>query len=225
MRETCTILPLKAFGKAKSRLSSILSIAERATIARLMAMDVLQALSAVPEAGRIVIAGQGAEHTRLAAQFHCDFVEDDPALDVSENVARAARLPTVAHAETLFYLPADLPLLTARDIHALLAQNGEGLTLCRASRDGGTNAMLATPPVAASFSFGSHSAGRHAAAARAAGWPVSVLDIAAFQRDIDEPRDLAWLCRHGLSGATVEYVRHANFEARLADSPLAALAY
>lgn len=224
MKAACTIIPLKAFGRSKTRLSPVLSPAERAILARLMAVDVLRTLTAVPEVERVLVAGEAADHAGLAAEFGCDFLEDDPALDVSGNVARAAGL-AAAGAETLLYLPADLPLLTVGDLRGLFARHRGGLTLCRAGRDNGTNAMLASPPAAASFSFGSDSADRHTAAARAAGWPVTVLDVAAFDRDIDEPGDLRWLCRHGRAGATVGWLERAGFAARFATAPpLASLA-
>lgn len=224
MRELITILPLKAFDRAKARLSGVLSPAERSCLARLMAVDVLRTLCAVPEIDGVLIAGQDDEHAALAADFGCDFIGDDPALNVSANVARATQAAIVSEAGTLLYLAADLPLLTVPDVQALIVRNWPGLTLCRALRDNGTNAILASPPAAANFSFGSNSAERHAAAARAAGWPVRVLDIPAFQRDLDEPSDLAWLCRCGSSGSAARYVRDAGVAARLVEVALASAA-
>lgn len=224
MTTVCTIIPLKAFGRSKTRLSPVLSPSERATLARLMAIDVLRTLAAAPEVERVLIAGKAADHAGLAAAFGCDFIEDDPALDVSGNVARAAGL-AAAGAETLLYLPADLPLLTVRDLRTLFARHRGGLTLCRAGRDNGTNAMLASPPAAASFSFGGDSAERHSAAARAAGWQATVLDIAAFDRDIDEPGDLRWLCRHGRTGAAVGWLDRTGLAASLSNpTPVASTA-
>ncbi|HEX2140400.1 MAG TPA: 2-phospho-L-lactate guanylyltransferase, partial [Woeseiaceae bacterium] len=214
MTTTCTIVPLKSFNHSKTRLAPVLSAAERATIARLMALDVLRTLTAAPDVDRVLIVGQTVDHAQLAAELNCDFMDDDPDLDVSGNVARAAELVAAAGTETLLYLPADLPLLTVRDISTLFEMHSGGITISRAQRDNGTNALLASPPAAASFSFGSDSADRHYAAARAAGLPVRVLDIAAFARDIDEPRDLEWLCRHCRTGATAEYLHRSGFAGR-----------
>lgn len=219
MATICTIIPLKAFDQSKTRLRPVLSAPERATIARLMAIDVLRTVTVVPEVNRVLIAGQTVDHAQLAAEFGCDFVDDDPTLDVSGNVARAAGIATAEGAETLLYLPADLPLLTRRDISKLFELHCGGITICRAPRDNGTNALLASPAAAASFSFGSGSADRHTAAARAAGRPVNVLDIAAFARDIDEPADLEWLCRHGQSGGTAAYVQRSGFADRFRHTP------
>ncbi|HZD54545.1 MAG TPA: 2-phospho-L-lactate guanylyltransferase [Woeseiaceae bacterium] len=205
MGKICAILPLKAFDSAKSRLSSVLSAAERAGLARRMAVHVLETLAAVRQIDRIVVAGQEPTHAALAAAFGCDFLADDPALDVSGNVARAVRR-IADEAETVLYLAADLPLLSVEDIRELLARGRNGVTICRALRDGGTNALLARPPAAARFRFGGGSAKRHAAAARAAGWPARIVDLPAFQRDIDEPSDLEWLRQRDEIHGTIECV-------------------
>ncbi len=224
MSDICTILPLKAFGRAKSRLCPVLSAAERLRLSRLMAEDALRTLAAEPLVGHIVIAGQEPAHAELAAAHGCEYIEDDPSLDVSANVTRAVQATAVARGATLFYVAADLPLLTPGDIGALLARPFAGLTICRAARDNGTNGLLAAPAAAATFDFGSGSAARHAATARASGWPVRIVDIAGFRRDVDEPADLAWFCTHGTGGAALDYLNRSGIAARFTETPAASLA-
>lgn len=225
MSEVCAILPLKAFEHAKSRLSPALSAAERAELARLMALDSLRTLSAVPAIDRVVIAGQSHAHAALADEFECDYIADDPALDVSENVLRAAGLAVTPRTATLLYIAADLPLVRPGDVNALLASHRSGLTVCRAIRDNGTNALLATPPALACFCFGSGSAARHAVAARAAGANVRIRDLPAFQRDLDEPGDLPWIFGQGDRGAAVAYLRQSGAFRREAAWPATSLAF
>ncbi len=177
-----------------------------------MAMDVLAALCAVPSLARIMLVGGGADQARLAGIYGCDYVEDDPHLDISRNLARITGLPQFAGSTRLLYMPADLPQVTARDVIRILSRAGEGITICRATRDGGTNAMVASPATWMHFSLGSGSAERHAQAAEAGGRPVAILDDIAFQRDIDTPDDLAWLCRCGASGKTLEYLRRSRLD-------------
>ncbi len=215
MTQISTILPLKAFDQAKSRLSAVLSPAERSTLARLMAVDVLRTLTNVPEAGCITILGDSGVHTALAAEFGCRFVQEDPGLDISANVTRAARALESPGTATVFYLPSDLPSLTPDDVRALFALHEGGVTICRAARDDGTNALLASPPAAAWFDFGSGSCKRHAAHARAAGRPVRVVELAGFARDVDVPADLDWLCRRDGGGAAARWARRSGLAARV----------
>jgi 2-phospho-L-lactate guanylyltransferase (CobY/MobA/RfbA family) len=72
-------------------------------------------------------------------------------------------------------------------------------------------------PQQVTFSFGAGSAKRHALAARAAGQKVSVLDDAAFQRDIDTPEDLQCLCRQNDSCDTTKFLRGSGVLTQLND--------
>ena len=60
MSKTWAILPVKAFDRAKSRLSTVLASGQRESVARLMAADVLQALSSTPQIDHIMGIGTGA---------------------------------------------------------------------------------------------------------------------------------------------------------------------
>jgi len=217
MSKTWAILPVKAFDRAKTRLSSVLASTQRESVARLMATDVLRALSSTPEIDRILLLGQGPEQEELARRFDCAYENDDPTLDVSANVTRIAQMPEIQSAKTFLLVAADLPSLYSKDFTRILHGHEEGITICRAVRDGGTNAFIATMPQQVKFSFGAGSAKRHASAARAAGQKVSVLDDAAFQRDIDTPADLQCLCRQNDSCDTANFLREFAVVTQLND--------
>lgn len=220
MIRTTAILPVKEFASAKSRLSSVLTGAQCASLARLMAIDVLRALSNTPEIDRVLLLGQGDEQAALAARFGCDYAIDDPVLDMSANLSRIACSTEIQSATNLLVVPADLPRLRPADISRVLHSHREGVTVCRAVRDGGTNAFIATMPQQIVFCFGVDSANRHILAARDAGLPVSLLDDGAFERDIDTPEDLLWLCYQKNSCDTASFLQelklatesHANTE-------------
>ena len=63
--------------------------------------------------------------------------------------------------DTALILPADIPTVTAADIDNLLARHDGGLSICPAIRDGGTNALMCSPPDAVAFCYGKNSAERH----------------------------------------------------------------
>ncbi len=215
MSKTWAVLPVKAFDRAKSRLSSVLASTQRESVARLMATDVLRALSSTPEIDRILVVGQGPEQEELARRFDCDYANDDPTLDVSANLTRIAQMPEIQSAKILLLVAADLPGLCSKDFVRILLGHEEGVTICRAVRDGGTNAFIATMPQQVKFSFGAGSAKRHALAARAAGQKVSVLDDTAFQRDIDTPDDLQCLCRQNDSCDTAKFLQESDIATQL----------
>lgn len=213
MRETWAILPIKSFGGAKTRLRPVLTRLQCACIARSMAIDALHALAAVEMIDRILVLGQGVEQSELAREFGCDYACDDPALSISQNLDGTLRLPQVAAADRALYIPADMPQVAPDDIARLLFRHRTGLTICRAIRDGGSNLMVASPPRGMHFSLGSGSAARHAGAAMARGFQAEIIDDPAFQRDVDVPEDLAWLCTIATGGRTVEYLRRTGLDA------------
>ncbi len=210
MSKTWAILPVKAFDRAKTRLSSVLGSTQRESVARLMAIDVLRALSSTSEIDRILLLGQGPEQEELARRFGCTYENDDPTLDVSGNVTRIAQMPEIQSAKMFLLVAADLPRLCNKDFARILRGHEEGVTICRAVRDGGTNAFIATMPQQVKFCFGAGSAKRHALAAQAAGQKVSVLDDTAFQRDIDTPEDLQCLCRQNDSCDTAKFLQGSD---------------
>ena len=252
---TWAVVPIKDFANAKSRLASVLSSAQCGELARHMAEDVLRALTHAPSVSGVIVIGQGPEQAEIAKRFGCEYVADQPGAGLSANLNRVARQLARRGADTLLFLPADLPTLQVDDVERILVTHRSGLTkarvtqagvthsgitkaevtkaevtktevtktevtktgitktgitISRAARDGGTNAVLATPPDAVEFRFGSDSARRHAEAALRAGHQASSLDDEAFMRDIDTPEDLRRLCSDASSCATVDYLRKVN---------------
>lgn len=98
-------------------------------------------------------------------------------------------------AEAVLVLPADLPLLTATAVAALIhaLPEGPGVVLAPDRHRTGTNALLVRPPLAMPFLFGARSFVRHLWAARCRGLPYVMHDQAAISLDLDTPDDLALL--------------------------------
>jgi 2-phospho-L-lactate guanylyltransferase len=98
-------------------------------------------------------------------------------------------------ARYLLILPADLPLLDAEDVRAVLDRVGEGPRVV-ISPDGahaGTNALLLSPPDALPFAFGPDSYETHLRAAREHGLDVRVCERLHLAFDLDTADDLARL--------------------------------
>lgn len=102
----------------------------------------------------------------------------------------AARWAAEAGASSLLVIHADIPTLVDEEIAALLAAGRDRAVVIAGSRDGGTNALLVTPPGVLDFRFGPNSAAAHEAAAREAGLTATQLDLPFLSRDMDTPDDL-----------------------------------
>jgi 2-phospho-L-lactate guanylyltransferase len=96
-------------------------------------------------------------------------------------------------ADAVMVVPADLPLLTGKDIAWLRKKAGRPpLVAIAPDRSGqGTNALCIAPPGRIRFSFGRNSFQRHIRAARMAGGKAKILRRRALAQDLDRPEDLS----------------------------------
>jgi len=221
---TWALVPVKEFSLAKSRLGQVLSPAECATLANNMARDVLVALTHARRVHHIALMGEAPMIDPLAAEFNCDTIAEDHSRDLNGKLSAAANIIKTKGADSLLILPGDLPTLKARAIDKLLERHETGLSLCPATRDGGTNALVLTPPTAIKFRFGEQSAAAHRQAAITANLPYQQIDLDAFGRDIDVPDDLIWLCGQNAVGHTGRYLDSSGIRQRLLENCMAATA-
>lgn len=220
--ETIALVPVKDFANAKGRLAETLSDTERAALAEAMLRDVVHAAADCPAIQRVALLG-GADACRLAAERQVHWLDDRGEEDVNKALGLAAANLAAAGVTRLFVLPGDLPTVQSQDIDALLACHEHGLTIRPAHNDGGTNALVISPPDALAFCFGQDSARRHLAAALAAGLPAHEVSHEAFARDIDGPADLRWLCAQTTGAHTARWLRKYNTQGRAAKPAKTAL--
>jgi len=210
------LVPIKASGESKSRLSSLLSSQQCGELARHMVIDVLDALSAAESIDSVTLLGDTRELKPLAEAYQCKLISDVDGLGLSGNLNLAAQQLQAEGLETLLIVHSDLPLITSEAIDSLVQQHEVSLTFCAASQDGGTNALMASPPAAIKFRFGVDSCARHIDAAGTANLEYKVIEQSAFAYDIDTPADLAWLCEQTVAGYTGRYLEASGIMTDLA---------
>jgi 2-phospho-L-lactate guanylyltransferase len=90
-------------------------------------------------------------------------------------------------------IPGDIPLVTADEIDRLVFAHGPApsFTIVPSHDDGGSNAILLSPPDAVPLRFGIDSYFPHLRAAEARGIRPTVLRLPRIALDIDNPEDLA----------------------------------
>lgn len=215
MKEAWALIPVKSLNRSKSRLNTVLDQQECAMLSRAMFMDVLDALNDANGISNIAVLTNDAEVAGLANQLGHFVIEDKSEGELCAGLDAAARQLSELGATAMLLLPGDLPTLTPQDIENLLAKHEGGLSLCPAIRDGGTNALICSPPDALPFQFGEDSARKHLELAESSGIKSNRIPMHAFFRDIDTPEDLSWLARQGVGSNTSRFLQHTGIAARL----------
>lgn len=219
------LVPIKPFAEAKSRLAGMLSRPECARLAEEMARDVLRALAAAPDITGIALLSREPDVARLVSEGTAGYggstrlYAELPGEDFRAGLARVAADLSAHGVRHLLVLPTDLPTLSSADIAALVAEHGTtpgpGVTVCRATRDGGSNALLLSPPTVIPLLYGPDSADRHLEAARRAGVPARECHLTAFARDVDTPDDMVWLLDQRVACATLAWLKSSGIRGRL----------
>jgi 2-phospho-L-lactate guanylyltransferase len=182
-----------------TRLSSVLSAAERRAFAQRMLADVLAA-----------VRGAGGDPEILA---DASLETADAPVTVDERPLTAAVNEAIAAAsEPIAIVMADLALATPRAVDRLW---GDGEVVLAPGRGGGTNALVVDHPA---FRVDYHGASYldHLRIAREVGATVREVDSMRLATDVDEPADLAELLLHG-EGAAADWLRAAGFELDVSD--------
>jgi 2-phospho-L-lactate guanylyltransferase len=196
------VLPVKRLYAAKQRLAAGLGGEQRRTLAEAMVADVLEAISEARTIERTIVVSGDPIAQELAAGVGAEVVPDpEDAGHVEASLAGIARAE-VEGAECVVLLPGDCPLLDPHELDRLLTGVPERYVGIVPDRHGsGTNALVLSPPDAIVPAFGEGSRERHVSAAREAGIPFEVEEVASLGLDLDTPADVIALTRELETGA------------------------
>jgi coenzyme F420-0:L-glutamate ligase / coenzyme F420-1:gamma-L-glutamate ligase len=186
------VVPVKDLTGTKSRLKPILNAPGRAGLTIYMMNNVLTALK-----------GAGVEHACVVSQDRTvlSLAEEagaEPLLEegsgLNPALEQARKWAVERRATSLLVLPADLPLLRAPDVGAVLeaAEEVEGplAVVCPDATGTGTNALLLRPPDALPFLFGPDSFDAHLSAAHEQGLSTRTCRRTRLAFDLDTADDL-----------------------------------
>ena len=181
------VIPVKAFDKAKERLASALSHAERSALAQRTATHVVEVAKALPQFADVVVVcdddatAQWARHLGVTA-----LVSPQPGLNAAVTYA-------VAHVRTthewLAICHADIA--DPRGLAALSAPLPGTLILATDRHGLGTNVLALHCADDFTFHYGPTSYADHTAEATRRGLAVTTLRDAGLALDLDTPDDVA----------------------------------
>ena len=221
MNRIWAILPIKTTALAKTRLASVLSDDECAKLALAMMLDVIDSLKASHRIAQVAVVTADAEVATIARKQGC-LIMLETTNGLNENLMVVAQELQNKMIDGILIVPGDLPMLSPTTIDDLIKSHGTGISLCAAEKDGGTNALLCTPPAAIHFHYGKDSARLHLAEAKNNGVKCQQQFLSDFQTDIDEPDDLRWLVNQSLKAKagvhTSQYLAGSGIAERLVNT-------
>ena len=192
---TIAILPIKSFGAAKQRLSSLLGGGSRQALAQAMFSDVLASLGHVPDLDGVAVVTANPVAQEAALRTGVTLLADTQEAGQSAAVQIGLRHALEQGYERALLVPGDTPLLDPLEVAAMLDRSDEDTTTVTIVPDRhgeGTNALLLDLPAAIEPAFGPGSLERHRAAARAAGATHRVDKVASLALDVDTPEAVSY---------------------------------
>lgn len=204
------LVPVKNFSSGKSRLSQVLSPAQREKLSAFMLRNVLQVLHDSEKFDLISVVTQDVRAAQIAVTYHARVIWESATTNQNQAIGYATEICHSLGVESLLVLPADIPFLTMQDVGAILTgANGEPKVILCPSKEGtGTNALLRTPPDVIPARFGANSFSLHQMEAQARKIPCGICPLPRVALDIDTPEDLWSLKRtEEYSLAFAEFLR------------------
>ena len=187
------VVPVKERDQAKERLALLLPPDMRQALAAAMLEDVLSALAAASVLAGLAVVTVDQQARRLALRYGARVLEEGARDGHTGAVTAAARLLAAEGRAGMLTLPGDVPLATADEIDRIVAAHlpAPSFTIVPSHDEGGSNAILMSPPDAVPLRFGADSFFPHLRAAEAKGISPTVLHLPGIALDIDNPEDLA----------------------------------
>lgn len=188
------LVPIKNTASAKQRLASVLDQPSRTKLAQAMLHDVLSVLHLWVNRPSVGIVTSDPYATKLAAEYGFELIPDPENPGETGAIETATRLCVERQEDSTLVIPADIPLIQARELEEIIKNApAEGTVLVPAGDGRGTNAAFRRPADLFPLRFGNDSFKPHHAAAQATGKPCVVLNFPGIAVDVDNPPDLQQL--------------------------------
>jgi len=186
------IVPVKPLRRGKSRLSGTLDDSEREDLNRLLLERTVRTLTELKEVEEVLVVSRDSSALALARDLGARTVQEDGTPSLNTALRRATVVAQVYASRGVLVIPADLPLLRATDVKALLqrATDPPVVVIAPDRHRRGTNALLLAPADLIEYDFGGNSFSRHCERARKAGARLEVVELPSLGLDLDLPEDL-----------------------------------
>jgi 2-phospho-L-lactate guanylyltransferase len=216
-RSLWAVVPVKDLQHAKQRLAGAMSATLRRGLFAAMLEDVLAALAASERLAGVLVVTRDLQAQQLAARYGARVLVEPANRGHTAASTLGVAILAAEGVAGMVQLPADLPLLTAADVDAVLQAHGAAPSVTLApSRDRlGSNAVACSPPDLLPLRFGDDSFYPHLERARALGIEPGIVERRGLALDVDTPADLAAFLAASSQTRAYAYLTQSGVAARL----------
>ncbi len=192
------LIPVKDLSRAKQRLASEMTQADRTALALAMMQDVFASVAAARGVDRVFLVSSYGPAIDRGRELGWEIIGEERQNSESESVDYASGVCAERGVAALLRLPIDIPLVQPEDIEWLVGEAEPAPSVVMVpSASGGTNAILRSPPTLFPSHFGPGSLAKHSEEAREKGARCKILRNERIELDIDEVEDLRELLARG----------------------------
>ena len=204
---TFAVAPVKTLLKSKTRLSAFFAPQERRLLTLAMLQDVLDALKS-SKVNKTAVISSDPTVQRFVKDFDVTYLKETRE-GLNQALEQAIKWCIRKGAESVLFLPADVPLITPNDINQITKLALNNSAVISPSRNGGTNALLQTPPRIIAPCFGSDSFKKHVSQALAKHVQTKIYVSSSVMLDIDSEKDLELLLKSGKETVSYRFLKQS----------------
>jgi 2-phospho-L-lactate guanylyltransferase len=186
------VIPVKPLNQAKTRLAQVLTPQERQQLAENMLRHVLGVVQHIPQIMGTLVISRDNKALAISREYGARTVQESGAPELNSALMRATQVISRLNGSAILILPADLPLLQAEDVQAIIrmGEHEPSMVIATDQHHDGTNALFTRPPGLIDYAYGPGSFNRHVEKAHGVGAEVHVYQSDRLSLDIDMPADL-----------------------------------
>ena len=184
------LIPINDFSGSLSRLSEHLSRDQRKEMTQILATQVIEALYSVQSIEKIVVLSNERQWLKSFDNQKIIILKDPEIKKLKAKITHAANWIQSQGANRMLYLSVDLPFVQEKDITKFITEHQGGLSIVKAHKENGTNALILDLPATLEFQFGVNSFDKHLATAKAQKINTKIVEIKNLSLDIDTWDDL-----------------------------------
>ena len=204
------LIPINDFSESFSRLSEHLDIDQRRELTKILATQVFEALCSIQTIEKIVVLSNEREWLKSFDNQKITILKDPEIKKLKEKITHTSKWIQNQGIQQMLYLSVDLPFVQETDIAKFIAEHQGGLSIVKAHKENGTNALILDLPATLKFQFGVNSFDKHLAAAKAQKINTKIVEIKNLSLDIDTWDDLQVFKKSSMNTQFLNFIRRHN---------------